>query len=131
MQNLKIEFDDDMQDLLGNITGVCEATSFEMLYLWDKWRTRLNWNERGRGRLVCVGTIKDNTDTEHQIWLSLSKATVGDKPILFIEITSPCGDWNQVYNWLKANLPDTAFRNKEEGYLNKSDGANFHLLVNY
>jgi hypothetical protein len=60
--------------------------------------------------------------------ISLTVNTVHGHRILFLEATSMVVDHQMIEDWLKANLPPTAF--KDDGkYLNKENAMNFHTLL--
>jgi hypothetical protein len=46
--------------------------------------------------------------------------------ILFIDATSQLVDWAMIEEWIKSNVPLTAFRSN--GYVNKVDAMNFHNI---
>lgn len=112
----------EMKEFLEGVVGVVEATSFEKMKLWDQYKNekKVSWVESGTGYLETVGTILDRP-----VCLSMFTNVVDGHKILFIEATSQLVDWVMIDEWLKENLPESAFQ--ENGiYINKQNAMNFH-----
>lgn len=105
-----------MEELLKDVVGIVEATSFETMSLWQKYKD--SWIQNNGGYLPTVGMIDGRP-----VVLSLFVNVVNGHKLLFIEATSQVVDWHMIEQWLTTNVP-SAVRN--DGYLNKVDAMNFH-----
>jgi hypothetical protein len=114
-----------VEELLSNVVGVVEATSYERMCLWNEYHEErhISWEQNCSGFLVTIGRLDGRP-----VVLSLLVNTVNGYPILFIEATSMVVDHQMLEDWLNANLPSTAF--KDDGkYLNKENAMNFHNVL--
>lgn len=114
---------------LDDVVGVVEADSYASHMLWLEHaldaakygppdRTRYEWIPTGHGYGQKVGEIDGRP-----IWISLLTNTVNGYKLLFWHATSPAVDYHQCEEWLKANLPTTAFR--KDGCINRAEPMNF------
>jgi len=112
----------DYQEFLNGVVGVVEATSYESMCLWREYHLarEKSWVQDLGGYLPTVGHIDGRP-----VCLSLHINTVDGHKLLFIEATSQVVDHSMIEEWLKANLPATAFRDDGK-YLNKENSMNFH-----
>jgi hypothetical protein len=114
----------EMDKLLDGVVGVVEANTFEKHTLWKENRESSRakkWEPSGWGLGQCVGTI-----ASHPVYISLEYAIIDGYKILFYYGMSAVVDHNMITEWLKRNLPPTAFR--DDGYINKTDATNFHCV---
>ena len=111
-----------ISDFLNGVVGVVEATSYERRMLWVENQRReqpKTWEEQSLGLLPTIGYLDDRP-----ICLSLFVAKVGGHKLLFMHVTSQVSDYRMVDEWLRAEMPRSAFR--ESGFVNKVDAMNFH-----
>lgn len=108
----------EVEEYIKDVVGVVEATSFERSCLWERNKDRREWKDRLLGYSVHAGK-----DADRPVVFSISSAIIDGNKILFIEPTSMLVDWKMIEEWLKTNLPKSAFRGE---YVNKVDAMNFH-----
>lgn len=114
----------EMTDFLDGVVGAVEANSYEKYMLWyenQQSKYRKTWVSNNMGLMEIVGYID-----KRPVCISLFTSVVGSRKILFYYATSQIVDHLMIDEWLKENLPKTAFRN--DGYVNKTDATNFHIL---
>lgn len=109
------------EGLLKDVVGVCEATSFEKLCLWQEYKSESDWIDFIGGYGVTVGRLHG-----HPVVISITAATINGRKILFIEDTSRVVDHAIIEDWLNANLPKSAWNGE---FYNRSDAMNFHNLL--
>lgn len=123
---------DNFEEFMKDIVGVVEATDFERHMLWLSYakeavefghgfheNSKFPWVQNTVGRMVIVGWVGDH----RPIWISLSTDVVNGQKLLFWHATSPIVDYDKCDQWLKENLPPSAFR--DDGFINRSDPSNF------
>ena len=101
------------ENLLKDIEGIVEATNFETLCLYEKYKD--DWKQINSGTFVTVAKVENRP-----ICLSLTVNFVKGNKILFIEPTSQLIDWKLINKWLEDN-----FKN-----VKTADAMNFHILIN-
>jgi len=106
-----------VDEFIGDVVGVVEATRLEIAYLRHLHGNHLNWVEDLSGLLIHVGSVQDKP-----VSISLRKIKIDGNQYLFIEATSKLVDWDQIEAWLKTKMPQKAFVN---GKLNKVYAENF------
>lgn len=105
----------EMEEFLKDVVGICEATHFEKQCLWQTYHKCLawSWQENSLGYLKTVGMID-----EHPTVMSLFTATVDGEKILFWHATSQVVDYRLIDSWFERMLPD----------IKKADANNFNTL---
>ena len=104
------------------VIGIVEATNYESLCLWrEAMQRKESWVTDHSGILETVGRLANRP-----VCISLLIIEVKGYRILFMEATSQVVDHVMIEDWLKKNIPSTAFN--ERGYLNKTDAMNFNNL---
>ena len=111
---------DELKKMLEGVVGVVEATNYEHLCLWRTHHQELGeqWEAANWAIGVTVGKIG-----KMPICVSMKTDVVRGVKVLFIEPTSQVVDWRKIEDWLKQNLPSSAFKDAE--YVNKVDAMNF------
>lgn len=100
--------------------GICYATDFERHYLWkkyhylDEYNLNYTWIQDLSGFGLTVSNNKKNPT-----FISLTRATVNGKEILFIDATSQVVNWRKIDKWVKRNFPN----------IEKSNAQNFGNLL--
>lgn len=113
--------DAEMRDFLAGVIGVVEANYFEHQMLWeenDRAPNKMTWEQIRHHLIETVGRCADMP-----VCISLVKAQVMGRLLLFVHPTSRVVDHLMIDNWLKKTLPPTALR--PGGYVNKVDAMNF------
>lgn len=114
---MKRTYSEDVLKYLQGIDGICEANSFETMSLWDDYTKKYNytWKETGYGGyLLTVGFIK-----KHPICISVSKAIVRGKTILFWDASSLLVDHRKIDKFFKKYLPGVP----------RTNAMNFHNVT--
>lgn len=104
------------------VVGVVEATSYESMCLWREYHKErgMPWEADLGGYLPTIGQLDGRP-----VCLSLFVKKIDGHKLLFIEATSQVVDHKMIDEWLKANLPATAFQPGGE-YINYQNAMNFH-----
>lgn len=116
--------DKEMQDFLNGVVGVVEANSFEHHALWrfNEMSILHQWESARSGLGTTVGKVG-----KMPVAISLSIDVIDGHRILFYHATSQVVDHRMVEDWLKKNLPVTAFEDSDpRKRMNHADAMNFH-----
>lgn len=102
------------KELLKDAVGIVEATDYEKYVLWEKWHSRIQWDEHSKGMLV---RIKEDDPTYISLWAD----TLGGRKVIFWHATSLRVDFAAIDEWFQKQLP----------HLNRyqTDAQNFHIIV--
>lgn len=117
--------DTEMKAFLDGVFGLVEATDFERHMLWadngGMGTAKLEWVENLSGLLEVVGHLDDMP-----VCISLMKATVDGKLLLFWHPTSQVVDHRIIDDWMEKNIPQSARRSG--GSIHRTDPMNFHNI---
>lgn len=117
--------DAEMDTFLAGVFGVVEATDFERHMLWTEnggmGTEKLKWIDNLLGLLETVGHLDDMP-----ICISLMKAAVDGKLLLFWHPTSQVVDHRIIDAWMQKNIPASARRS--DGSIHRTDPMNFHNI---
>jgi hypothetical protein len=123
--------DKQMVEFLEGVTGVVEATSAEKHWIWREFS---DWSEdehmdrtwkQGSGLLATVGTVG-----KRPVCISVLVDVVNGKRILFYHATSQVVDHQMVEEWLKRELPVTAFEGGDpRKRMNHTDATNWSNVI--
>ncbi|APH74143.1 DUF2786 domain-containing protein [Aquibium oceanicum] len=114
--------DEELKEFIKGAHGIVEANSFEYHQLYRNSRTGRFWEENLSGIGRTIGHIDDKP-----VHVSLRRAFISGRRIVFIDATSQVVDHEMVREWLKRVMPATAF--ESSGRLNMVDANNFHNVV--
>lgn len=108
-----------IRDFLTGVVGVVEATNAEKQALWERYTGKygVDWKSRLDGLGETIGYL-----AEMPVFISLQTAEVGGFKLLFFHATSQVVDHRLIEEWLRANVPGTAWK---DGRVNKTDADNF------
>ena len=124
MSKVQIDSDYQMTKFLENVQGVVEASREEQSNIYFRAKDRgLIWVSNNAGYAPTIGHFGNMP-----ICLSLFTAVVGGFKILFVDQCSMVTHSGMTEDWLKANLPKSAFRS--DGYLNMTDATNWSNVIN-
>lgn len=118
--------DQQLETFLRGTVGICDATSFEELALWQTYHKEQgkSWQQHS-GLLITVGKYM-----KRPVCISMMPVTIDGHKIMFIEATSQMVDHKMIDKWLDANMPDTARADRGNGkYLNRQNAMNFHNIL--
>ncbi|AGH31511.1 hypothetical protein LOKG_00075 [Loktanella phage pCB2051-A] len=114
-----LEVSDEVKKFLDGAIGCVEANSFERMSLYGDFdKAADDWKDNTSGLGITLGMV-----AKMPVCISLNSAVVNGHKIIFYSATSVMVDWRMVTDWLKAHMPETAFKDER---LNKVDAMNFH-----
>lgn len=114
--------DDDVVKFLAGAIGCVEANSFEKMSLYcDRGELDDDWKDNGSGYGICVGQIANQP-----VYVNITSAVINGHKIIFYYGQSVLVDNGMILDWMKENMPETAFKNDR---LNTVDAMNFHNVL--
>jgi len=124
--------DCEMTAFLEGVIGAVLAYSYEHHMLWvenQKAEKPLTWEDVNPGLLEVAGYCHDTSGKSFPTCISLFKARVGGHLLLFWHPTSQIVDFRLIEEWMKTNLPETAFvEYNGVRCVNQTDAMNFHNI---
>lgn len=120
--------DAEMTKFLEGVVGVVEADNYGKHMLWvenSRRDTPLTWVQNCHGYLLTIGMLDDMP-----VCISLFTAVIDGHKLLYLEATSTVVDHRMIDDWLKKNLPESAFQPGGE-FVNSTDAMNFHNIFRY
>ena len=97
-----------------SVQGVVEATSFEVLCLWEKYHKKFGWETDNTGKLICVGYCED-----YPVNIDVRLATINNRIIMFWEDVSRVVDHDLIDIWIAHNCKNLiAKRTNAMNFLN-------------
>jgi hypothetical protein len=102
--------------------GCVEANSFERMCIYrNNDKASDSWKDSGEGYGAPVGDVLGKP-----VYISLNSAVVNGHKVIFYYPTSVMVDHNLILDWMRGNMPETAFKNDR---LNTVDAMNFHNVL--
>lgn len=119
--------DTEMQEFLGDIEYVVEATHAERSFLWERWHCNfenISWEDQSLGYLLAIGEL-----AEMPVCISVHKSKILGHWVLFWELTSQVQDYRMARDWLKENV--VAFSDPEGPRARNTDVDNFFHCIHH
>lgn len=111
------DFNPQDHELFRGAVGVCSATAFEHLMLWEEneRKKRVTWGQETRAAVVQIGHY-----SRMPVNVFLRFAVLGGRRVVFWECTSTVIDFRMVEAWLEEMAPGVP----------RTDAMNFANTVN-
>lgn len=123
LPRLRVDFDDQLKEFLGGAHAFVEADRYSAHMLWYENCEKLEWIECNHGLGEIIGYVGDMP-----VNLSLTKATVDGKLIIFYDAVSMVVDHSIVEDWV-SEIAKLVGAVNQYGRIRKTDAMNFHNVL--